>query len=201
MLLVGLTGGIGSGKSTVAAALGAHGAGVVDADSIAREIVEPGGPAYAPVVERFGPGVVGPDGALDRAALAAVVFADAAARADLNALTHPVIGQVMAERVAAQLTSHQIVVLDIPLLSIATRDRFHLGAVVVVDCPEDIAVARLVEHRGFSEADARSRVAAQISREERRRLADRVIDNSGGRAALEPQIDQVWEWLKELANR
>lgn len=200
MLLVGLTGGIGSGKTTVAAGLDARGAGVVDADAIAREIVEPDGPAYGPVVERFGPGVVHPDGTLDRAALAAVVFADAAARADLNQLTHPVIGQVMAERVVAAAARHPIVVLDIPLLNIATRERFHLAAVVVVDTPEEVAVARLVDQRGFSEADARARVAAQISREERRRLADLVIDNSGDRACLEEQIDEAWSWLSQKAD-
>jgi dephospho-CoA kinase len=200
MLLVGLTGGIGSGKSTVAAGLAARGAGLVDADAIAREIVEPGGPAYHPVVERFGADVVQPDGTLDRAALAAVVFADDVARADLNRLTHPVIGQVMGERVAAAAAEHVIVVLDIPLLNIATKDRFHLGAVVVVDTPEEIAVDRLVSQRGFSEADARARVAAQISRDERRSLADHVIDNSGDRARLEEQIDQAWSWLMQRAD-
>jgi dephospho-CoA kinase len=201
MLIVGLTGGIGSGKSTVAAALAGRGAGVVDADSIAREIVEPDGPAYRPVVERFGPGVVRSDGAIDRPALAAVVFADPEARADLNHLTHPVIAKVMSERVLAAAAGHQIVVLDIPLLDIATKNRFEFGAVLVVDCPEDLAVARLVEQRAFSEADARARMAAQISREERRRLADRVIDNSGDRADLDAQVDETWAWLTELAGR
>jgi dephospho-CoA kinase len=199
MLLVGLTGGIGSGKSTVAAGMAERGAGLVDADSIGREIVEPDGPAYRPVVERFGPGVVRADGGIDRPALAAVVFADPDARADLNQLTHPVIAEVMAERVVEAAADHDIVVMDIALLEIA-RDRFDFAVVIVVDCPEDIAVARLVEHRGFSEADAQARVAAQISREERRRLADRVIDNGGDRAELETQIDQTWAWLTARAR-
>lgn len=197
MFLVGLTGGIGSGKSTVAAGLSARGAAVVDADAIAREIVEPGGPAYGPVVERFGPGVVGPDGRLDRAALAATVFHDADALADLNKLTHPVIGAVMAERMAQAGARADVVVLDIPLLDVATRDRFRFAAVVVVDTPEDVAVERLVGQRGFSEEDARARIRAQMTRDARRALADLVIDNSGDRAALEAGIDWAWAWLEQ----
>lgn len=199
MLLVGLTGGIGSGKSTVASILAARGAAVVDADGIAREIVEPGGPAYAPVVDRFGAGVVGPDGRLDRPALARVVFNDAEALADLNRITHPVIGAVMAERMAAAATTAAIVVLDIPLLDIATKDRYRFGVVVVVDTPEEAAVARLVGQRGFDEVDARARISAQISREKRRSLADLVIDNSGDRAALDAAVDAAWVWLSERA--
>jgi dephospho-CoA kinase len=198
MLLVGLTGGIGSGKSTVAAGLADRGAAVVDADAISREIVQPGGPAYQPVVARFGPGIVAPDGQIDRPALAAVVFGNPDLLAELNRLTHPVIGQVMAERVLA-VADRPVVVLDIPLLTIATRDRFQLHAVVVVDTPEDVAVARLVEQRGFAEADARARVAAQIDRGERRKLGDLVLDNSGDRAALEAEIDRAWAFLLDRA--
>lgn len=200
MILVGLTGGIGSGKSTVASGLARRGAEVVDADAIAREIVEPGGPAYRPVVDRFGPGVVGPDGRLDRPALAAVVFSDPGALADLNRLTHPVIARVMAERTAAAAERADVVVLDIPLLDVATRDRFSFAAIVVVDTPEDLAVERLVAHRGFSEADARARIANQIGRERRRELADMVIDNSGDRDALEAEVDRVWAWLEVLGG-
>jgi len=200
MFLVGLTGGIGSGKSTVAARLGARGAGVVDADAISREIMEPGGAAYGPVVERFGPGIVGPDGRIDRAGLAAVVFNDPEALATLNGLTHPVIGAVMAERVTQAAASAEIVVLDIPLLSIATRELFQFSAIVVVDVAEDVAVSRLLGQRGFTEEDARARIAAQISREERRSLADFVLDNSEDRDALEKQVDRLWEWLNERAR-
>lgn len=201
MLLVGLTGGIGSGKSTVAAGLAARGAAVVDADAIAREILEPDGAAYQPVVDRFGQAVVRPDGAIDRPALAAAVFGDPEALADLNGITHPVIGQVMAGRVLELAAAGGIVVLDIPLLTIATRDRFDLAGVIVVDTPEDVAVERLVGQRGFTEADARARVAAQITRDERRRVADIVLDNSGERAALEAEIDRAWAWLQERAAR
>jgi dephospho-CoA kinase len=199
MLLVGLTGGIGSGKSTVAAGLAERGAAVIDADAVSRQILEPNGAAYRGVVDRFGPGVVLGDGRIDRPALAALVFDDPDALADLNALTHPVIGKVMAERVVA-LTDHPIVVLDIPLLTIVTRDRLRLDAVVVVDTPEDVAVRRLVEQRGFAEADARARMAAQIGRDERRDLADVVIDNRADPAALEVEIDRAWAWLQERAG-
>jgi dephospho-CoA kinase len=197
MLLVGLTGGIGSGKSTVAGQLAARGAAVVDADGISRQILEPDGAAFDQVVDRFGPSIVGPDGRIDRPALAGVVFGDPEALADLNRLTHPVIGRVMSERVAELAATSPIVVLDIPLLTIATKDRFSFGAIVGVDTPEEVAVRRLVEHRAFSEADARARVAAQITREERRALADLVIDNSGDRAALESELERAWAWLSE----
>lgn len=195
MLLVGLTGGIGSGKSTVASGLSERGAAVVDADAISRQIMEPDGLAFAPVVERFGQGIVGADGRIDRPAVAALVFHDADALAALNAITHPLIGQVMAERMREAMARASIVVLDIPLLNIATKDRFTFGAIVVVDTPEDLAVERLVGQRGFTEADARARIAAQMSREERRALADVVLDNSGSRAALEAEIDRAWAWL------
>jgi len=197
VLLVGLTGGIGSGKSTVAAQLAARGAAVVDADGISRQILEPDGAAFDQVVDRFGPSIVGRDGRIDRPSLAGVVFGDPEALADLNRLTHPVIGRVMSERVAELAATSPIVVLDIPLLTIATKDRFSFGAIVVVDTPEEVAVRRLVEHRGFTEADARARVAAQITREERRALADLVIDNSGDRGALESEVERAWAWLSE----
>lgn len=198
MLLVGLTGGIGSGKSTVASGLARRGAAVVDADAISREILEPGGAAYRPVVDRFGAAIVAVDGRINRPALAAAVFGDPDALADLNRLTHPVIGRVMGERVVAVASDRSIVVLDVALLNIV-KDLFELGAIVVVDVPEEVAIRRLVAGRGFSEADARSRVAAQITREERRRLADLVIDNHGDRAALEGEIDRAWAWLEERA--
>ncbi|HWE54266.1 MAG TPA: dephospho-CoA kinase [Acidimicrobiales bacterium] len=195
MLLVGLTGGIGSGKSTVAAGLSGRGAAVVDADAISRQIMEPDGLAFGPVVERFGPGIVGNDGRIDRPAVAALVFNDPDALAALNSITHPLIGQVMAERMQEAMAAAAIVVLDIPLLNIATKDRFTFGAIVVVDTPEDLAVDRLVGQRSFTEADARARIAAQMGRAERRELADLVLDNSGDRPALEAEIDRAWAWL------
>jgi dephospho-CoA kinase len=197
-MLVALTGGIGSGKSTVAAALREHGAAVVDADAIGREILEPGGASYESVIGRFGPGIVGSDGRIDRGAVAGIVFNDPAALADLNGLTHPAISRIMGERAEGVGASHPIVVFDVALLHLAT-DHFQLGAVVVVDVPEDVAVARLVEYRGFSEADARARLASQIGRPERIAQADLVIDNSGDRDALEAEVDRAWAWLLERA--
>ncbi len=199
MLLVALTGGIGSGKSTVAAGLADRGAGVVDADAVSRQILEPDGAAYQAVVERFGPGIVRPDRSIDRPALAAIVFGDPNNLGDLNHLTHPVIAQVMSEEAADLSARHSVVVLDVALLGIVMTERFRLDAIVVVDVPEQVAVARLVEHRGFTEEDAWARVAAQIDRDERRRLADLVVDNSDGPAALEQEIDRAWTWLQERA--
>ncbi len=200
-MLIGLTGGIGSGKTTVSSELGARGAVIVDADLIARRVVEPGGPAFGALVERFGDGILGGDGSLDRGALARIVFSDEAARAALNAITHPAIRQVMAEQAAQGLERGDTVVLDIPLLDSSVRSRFGLDAVVVVDAPVEAAVARLVDQRGFDETDARARVAAQITRQERRRLADFVVDNSGTREQLQREIDRLWKWIVELAPR
>jgi dephospho-CoA kinase len=201
MLLVGLTGGIGSGKSTVARGLAQRGAAVVDADRVGREILEPDGAAYQAVVDRFGSGIVRPDRSINRPVLAAAVFGDPAALADLNALTHPVIGRIMAEQAQELGTSHRIVVLDVALLSILTKDLFRLAAIIAVDVPEDVAVARLVRDRGFAEEDAWARVAAQISREDRRQAVDLVLDNSGDEAALEREIDRAWAWLQDRASQ
>lgn len=198
MLAVGLTGGIGSGKSTVAELLVQLGAVLIDADAVAREVVVPGGPAYGPLVERFGAGILAADGTLDRAALAAVAFTDPDSLAALNAITHPAIGVVMAERRAAQEGTDHVVVLDIPLLRAAHRDLLSLAAVVVVDCPVELAVERLVAQRAFSRDDAEARVAAQVSRQERMDGADFVIDNSGDRAHLGREVQRVWGHLVAL---
>ncbi|MGC8513743.1 MAG: dephospho-CoA kinase [Acidimicrobiales bacterium] len=200
-MLIGLTGGIGSGKTTVSSELAARGAVVVDADLIARQVVEPGGRAFDAVVERFGQGVVAPDGGLDRGAVAKIVFSDEDARASLNAITHPAIRQVMAEQAAQALERGDTVVLDIPLLDSSARSRFGLDAVVVVDAPVEVAVARLVGQRGFDEADARARVAAQITRQERCSLADFVVDNSGNREQLGEEIDRLWSWIAGLVSQ
>ena len=195
MLAVGLTGGIGSGKSAVADRLVARGAVLIDADQVARDVVTPEGPAYQSLVDRFGPGIVASDGTIDRPALAAVAFADDEARADLNRLTHPVIGRVMAEALAAQAGTDHIVIMAIPLLTAAHRETAHLDKVVVVDCPIDIALERLVAQRGMERADAEARIRAQISREERAKDADYVLDNSGDRSALDAQVTRLWDWL------
>ena len=145
MLLIALTGGIGAGKSTVAALLAARGAAVIDADGIAREVAAPGGPAYQPLIERFGGDIVLADGTLDRAAIAARAFTDPEALADLNAITHPAIRQRMAEAVAAHAGTDEVVILDIPLLIPATRDALGLAGVIVVDTPVHRHLDRCVD--------------------------------------------------------
>jgi dephospho-CoA kinase len=196
MLVVGLTGGIGSGKSTVSAMLAAKGAVIVDADAIVHEVQAPGGAAFQPIVDRFGPGVVGADGTLDRPGLAAIVFADPAALADLNALTHPIVGQVIFDRLAVEADTDHVVVLDVPLLVESGRD--NAAGVIVVDCPVEIAVARAVARGPASEDDVRRRIAAQATREERLAKADFVIDNSGDRRHLEAELARAWAWIESL---
>ncbi len=198
MLAVGLTGGIGAGKSTVAELLVAHGAVLIDADRVAREVVAPGGPAYAPMVERFGEGILDADGRIDRPAVAAVVFGDPAALADLNAITHPAIGVTMLERKEAHAGGDDIVILDIPLLKSEHRQLLGLAAVVVVDVPPEVALARLVEVRGMDPADAEARIASQVDRATRLEGADLVIDNSGDRDHLAAEVDRVWAALEVL---
>ena len=199
MLAVGLTGGIGSGKSAVADLLVERGAVLIDADRVAREVVAPGGPAYQPLIDRFGPGIVAPDGTIDRQALAAVAFVDDESRLALNAITHPAIGIAMIEARDALADTDDIVILAIPLLTAAHRDTVRLHKVVVVDCPTDIALERLLSQRGFDRADAEARIRAQISREERIKEADYVLDNSGDRAALEAEVAELWAWLVAAA--
>ena len=199
MLAVGLTGGIGSGKSAVADLLVERGAVLIDADQVAREVVAPGGPAHRPLVDRFGTGILAPDGTIDRKALAAVAFADEATRLELNAITHPAIGVAMIEaRNALEGTDH-VVILAIPLLTAAHRETVGLDKVVVVDCPTDVALERLVSQRGFDRADAEARIRSQVSREERRKEADYVIDNSGDRSALKAEVAKLWDWLGDVA--
>ena len=195
MLAVGLTGGIGSGKSSVADLLAERGAALIDADQVARDVVAPGGPAYQPLIDRFGTGIVAPDGTIDRKALAAVAFADEETRLELNAMTHPAIGMSMLAARDALRDTDKIVILAIPLLTAAHRDTVGLDVVVVVDCPTDVALERLVSQRGFERADAEARIRSQISREERLQEADYVVDNSGDRAALEGEVAKLWDWL------
>jgi len=189
VLNIGLTGGIGSGKSTVSALLAERGAVIVDADRIAREVVEPGTPGLAAVVAAFGDGVVGPDGGLDRAALAAVVFADAEARARLDGIVHPLVRARAAEVVAAA-PPDAVLVHDIPLL-VETGQAGRYELVLVVQADLDTRVARLVQ-RGMTEDDARARIAAQATDEQRAAVADVVLDNSGTREELAAQVDRFW---------
>jgi dephospho-CoA kinase len=196
MILLGLTGGIGSGKSTVSSLLAARGAVIVDADAIVRELQAPGSPLLDRLAEEFGAGIIAEGGSLDRAALAAVAFTDDDALKRLNAIVHPAVGAEMARRVDAERDGDRVVVLDIPLL--AENPREGLCGIIVVDVPVEVAVARLVEHRGFSEADARARIASQIDREKRLAIADVVVDNSGDLVSLERQVEDVWQWAIAL---
>lgn len=192
---VGLTGGVGSGKSTVARLLAEHGATVIDADAIAREVVEPGTPGYDAVVAHFGDAVLRPDGALDRPALAAIVFADEQQRTALNGIVHPLVGARMAELMQAA-PEGAVVVWDVPLLfenDLATG----FDLVLVVEADAETRVARLVE-RGMDEQDARARMARQASDEQRRAVADEVIRNDGDLDQLRRRVDDVW---REIARR
>ncbi len=189
---VGLTGGIGSGKSTVAGLLRDHGMTVIDADRVAREVVEPGEPALARIAEHFGPGVIAADGALDRAALAAIVFADHDQREALEAITHPAIGAEIArrEQLARDADPHAIVVVDHPLL-IETNQVDQFDALVVVLASEATRLTRLQDHRGIDPDDARARMAAQASDDARRAAATWVIDNDADLPALEGAVAEL----------
>jgi dephospho-CoA kinase len=197
MLAVGLTGGIGSGKSAVADLLVERGAVLIDADQVARDVVTPGGPAYQPLIDRFGPVILGADGTIDRKALAAIAFADEESRLALNAITHPAIGVAMIQARDALADTDEVVVLAIPLLTALHRETVKLHKVVVVDTPTDIALERLLSQRGFDRADAEARIKAQISREERVQEADYVLDNSRDRQSLEAEVAKLWDWLLE----
>ena len=197
-LRIGLTGGVASGKSTVASALRALGAAVVDADAIAREVVRPDGPAYPGIVDAFGRAVVGPDGTLDRAALAARIFADEGARRRLNALTHPHIRRRMADE-AARLTAAAatpVIVYDIPLLLDTTDGRdLGLDGIVVVYADVPTRVRRLMARNKISEDEARRRLAAQVPLEDKVARADWSIDNSGTPEATQAQVARLWRTL------
>lgn len=202
MLLVGLTGGIGAGKSTVSRSLADRGAAVVDADQIARDLQQPGSPVLDEMAERFGDHIILADGSLDRAAVAAVVFGDSdaakTALADLNGIVHPAIQREIRRQIDEYADSDRIVILDFPLLGENPRD--DLDTIVVVDIPVDIAVARLVEFRGMDADDAHNRIASQMSRDDRLARADHVIDNSGDHAHLEAQVDALWDTLVSRAD-
>jgi dephospho-CoA kinase len=186
---IGLTGGIGSGKSTVSVLLAEHGAVVVDADRIAREVLEPGTAGLAAVVDAFGDGILAAGGSLDRAALAAVVFADPEARARLDAIVHPLV-RARAAELAAAVPDGSVVVHDVPLL-VETGQAGSYDLVLVVEAELGIRVERLLR-RGLSEEDARARVAAQATDEQRRAVADVVLDNSGTPEQLAAQVDRFW---------
>ena len=191
---VALTGGLGSGKSTVADLLAEQGAYRIDADVLAREVVAMGTPGLAAVVARFGPQVQAADGSLDRAALASVVFADEAARADLNAITHPLVG-ARSQLLMAQAPPDAVVVYEIPLLAETGRGA-EFDVVVVVEAPLGLRLQRLAD-RGLDEPQARARIAAQASDEQRRAIADEIIVNDAGRAHLAEVVRELWGRLVE----
>jgi dephospho-CoA kinase len=194
---IAVTGGIGSGKSAVAARLAARGAVVVDADRIAREVVEPGTPGLAAIVAAFGDAVLTTEGALDRPAMAAIVFADPQRRAALEAIVHPLVGRRSAELLAAA-PPDAVVVYDVPLLAESAGGALgrpsEFDAVVVVEAPLEDRVARLVA-RGLTEADARARVAVQATDEARRAIADHVVRNDGDLVHLDAEVDRLWDLL------
>ena len=195
MLRVGLTGGIGAGKSTVSRLLAARGAMVIDADRLAREVVEPGTDGYAALLDEFGPSVLSADGSVNRATLAELVFADEAARRRLETIIHPRV-RARAKELEAQADPQAVVVHEIPLLVETSADGFDV--VVAVDIAEDEAVRRLLG-RGMSADDAWSRIRTQASREQRRAVADVVLDNSGGTDSLSEQVEALWRDLSARA--
>jgi dephospho-CoA kinase len=197
VLRVGLTGGIGAGKSEVSRRLAGHGAVVIDADAIAREVVEPGTDGLAEVVSAFGPGVLGPDGRLDRPKLGEVVFADPERLSILNGIVHPRVGARMAE-LEREAAPGAIVVHDVPLIAEGNRAGAY-DLVVVVDAAPRVQVERLVRNREMTREQARARMAAQASREERLAIADIVIDNSGSLAELDRQVGDLWSELRRRA--
>jgi len=176
-----------------------RGAVVIDADDLARQVVAPGAPAYAPVVDRFGPAVVRSDGGIDRRALAAVVFGDAQSLADLNAIVHPAVAEAMARRLADEDAPDRVVVAVVPLF--VEVDWQGADALVVVDCDEDLAVERLVKGRGMTDDEVRRRMAAQAPRAERRARADRIIVNDGSWDDLRRHVDETWLWIQTLPPR
>lgn len=201
MLVVGLTGGIGSGKTTAAARFAEHGAAVIDADAVAREIVAPGEPALEEIRARFGEGVVTASGELDRAALADRVFADPADRRDLEAITHGRINEVIADRLDRLAGGEEpvVVILDHPLL-IERGGTDDLDAVVVVTAPGPVRRRRLVAQRGMRPEDVDARIAQQATDERRRAEATHVLDNSGSREELYEQVDRLWPRLARRAE-
>jgi dephospho-CoA kinase len=196
MILIGLTGGIGSGKSEVARLLVARGAEVIDADQIVRKLQQPGAEVYDAMIKMLGQEIVSTDKSLDRTKIAGQVFADESMLKKLNELVHPIVRRVMNERVESFRDTDKVVVLDIPLL--VENPRPGLDGVLVVDLDTQIAIQRLVEQRQMKLEDAQARVAKQATREQRRAIAGHVIDNSGDRQALEASVDRAWTWIRSL---
>ncbi len=198
MIVVGLTGGIGSGKSTVSAMLAELGAVIVDADQIARDLQSPNSAVLASMAARFGDHIIMPDGSLDRAAVAGIVFNDKQALDDLNGIVHPAMQDEIQRQIEAHRDTDRVVVLDFPLLG--ENPRLGLVATIVVDVPVDVAVERLVGQRGMDEADARARINSQVGREDRLATATHVLDNTGDLESLRRQVGELWIQLAEMVE-
>ena len=197
VIVVGLTGGIGAGKSTVSTMLAERSAVIVDADQIARDLQAPGAPLLDAMADRFGVRVIDEHGALDRAAVAAIVFSDAQALEDLNGIVHPAMQAEIQSQINVHAGTDHIVVLDFPLLG--ENPRKGLAATIVVDVPYEVSVERAVA-RGMDETDVRNRIKSQITREKRLEAATHVIDNSGDLASLKAQVDATWAEISEIAG-
>ena len=198
-----ITGGIGSGKSTVSAALETRGAKLVDADEVVRELQRPNGEIFTNLVQEFGEMIINEDGQLNRQKLADIAFSNPADLEKLNKIVHPAVGKEMAKRRNAFIRQGYIVLVDIPLLvtpegTLARKEYQDFTGKIVIDCDEKIAVARLVKFRGFREDDAWARIDKQASRKQRLEFADFVIDNNGDNDSLEVQIDSCWSWMASL---
>jgi dephospho-CoA kinase len=192
---VAIIGGIGCGRSSVTQQLAAHGAAVVDADVIARDVVEPGSPALARLVSTFGEGILEANGALDRTALASLAFADPASTARMNEILHPAIGAELVRQVRDARARASVVVVAIPLYRAEHRDLLGIDRVVCVECPRDVALDRLVSQRGLTREDAELRMAAQAPRDDRLALADEILDNGGDLVELRAAVDGLWDRL------
>lgn len=201
VILVALSGGIGSGKSSVSALLAEKGAVIIDADAVAKELQEPGAEVFIKMVERFGDEIVGPDGRLDRPKIAEIVFNDKQALKDLNKIAHPTVRRVMADRADDQAQTDKVVVVDTPLLDESTNTRRDWDGVIIVDLPPELAVERLIAHRGFNESDAWARINNQQTREERLEGADFVVDNSGTPDDLPAKVDELWALIAQLPGQ
>ncbi len=203
MLLVVLTGGIGTGKSSVSSRLAERGAVIVDADEVVKHLQQPGEAVYLAMVERWGDGIVQPDGQLDRQAIADRVFGDSeenkAELKALNKMVHPAVRTEMTRQADVHGDTDRVVVLDLPLIVEGDAEKRGAKATIVVDCSPEVAVERLVAHRGFDANDAKARMAAQMSREDRLALGNFVIDNGGDVEQLDAEVERCWQWLTELA--
>ena len=202
MIVIGLTGGIGSGKSTVSDRFVDHGAILIDADQIVKELQQPDQIVYSEMVKHFGTDILNEDQTLDRQTIAGLVFSDKEALRQLNAIVHPPVNKEIRRRIRQQADSENLLVLDIPLLVegiiAGGPPRYVVSGILVVDTPSEMSVQRLIEHRGFTEEDARSRIKAQVAREKRLEIADFVIDNSVALNQLEPQIISAMKWATDL---